>query len=124
MTTNTKAVTKPTTHGRVFIYSDDGTVLAHPTMKLVEGTGARGQGKLPTVRDIPDPLVQQYTQALAAMGPGTVGTFNFDHQGDQIVAGHDRGNALQRGQHHAANHAAVLSENYGGVSPLRGSETG
>ena len=31
----------------------------------------------------------------------------FDHQHRQIVAGHDRGNPLQRGQNHAANHAAV-----------------
>ncbi len=78
------------THGRVFVLTPDGTVVAHPTLRLVEVTGQGSKGKLVTADDVGDPVLQAFvrtwkTAARAAAGDGQ---FSFDHGGERYLAGY------------------------------------
>ena len=52
-------------HARVFIYTDDGLVLAHPTAQVIT-RGAHGAGKLVTADDLNDEALRAYVHAGAA----------------------------------------------------------
>jgi adenylate cyclase len=51
-------------HARVFIYTDDGLVLAHPTAQVIT-RGAHGAGKLVTADDLHDEALRAYVHAGA-----------------------------------------------------------
>jgi len=51
-------------HARVFIYTDDGLVLAHPTAQVIT-RGAHGAGKLVTADDLQDEALRAYFHAGA-----------------------------------------------------------
>jgi hypothetical protein len=66
-------------HGRIFIFDEAGTVIAHPTVRLVEKSGQGAAGKLVTTADIDDPIVKAYFAAAPARaGEG----FAFQHAGE------------------------------------------
>ena len=66
------ATLHPSEHARVFIYTDAGAMLAHPTVHVVAGEYKRGEGKLVTAEDIDDEAVRAYFRA------GASGAFSFD----------------------------------------------
>jgi adenylate cyclase len=47
-------------HAVVFLYDDQGTILAHPTLHVVEQRGKGTAGELVTTRNVPDPLVHAF----------------------------------------------------------------
>jgi adenylate cyclase len=63
--------------GRVFIFADEGTVIAHPTVHLVEQRGRGAEGTLVGLADIDDPVVKAYVAARQ----GT--SFSFEHGGER-----------------------------------------
>src|SRR4029079_12237084 len=67
---------KPSARGRVFLYTSDGTLLAHPTVKVVERSGQGAEGKLLTLSDVDDPLVHAFA------GRRDAGTFSFAANGE------------------------------------------
>ena len=79
-------------HGRVFILTPDGTVVAHPTLKLVTVTGKGYQGELITVANAGDPLVQAWFSAwkgAASFGEGpTSAQFSFEFAKQPYLAGY------------------------------------
>jgi adenylate cyclase len=52
--------------GKVFIFTPDGTVIAHPTVRVVGETGKGAEGKLVTTKEIDDPVVGAYFAAVLA----------------------------------------------------------
>jgi adenylate cyclase len=54
------ATLHPSPNARVFIYTASGTILAHPTLRVVEHVDARDQGSLVTRDDIQDDAVRRY----------------------------------------------------------------
>jgi adenylate cyclase len=50
-------------HGRVVILTPDGTVIAHPTLKVVEVTGQKSEGKLLRAPDVADRMLQAFAAA-------------------------------------------------------------
>ncbi len=78
--------------GRVFIFTPDGTVIAHPTVRVVEQAGKGAEGKIVTTKEIGDPIVDSYFQAVLAQKLGSDGTtgdvtksFRFQHTGQAYV---------------------------------------
>jgi adenylate cyclase len=65
------ATLHPSPHARVFIYTESGTILAHPSLRVVEKVDSRDQGSLITKDDIQDAVVRQYFRSPAA------GSFEF-----------------------------------------------
>jgi adenylate cyclase len=63
--------------GRVFIFADEGAVIAHPTVHLVEQRGLGAEGTLVALADIDDPVVKAYEAARRE------GTFSFEHGGER-----------------------------------------
>ncbi len=53
-------------HGRVFILAPDGKVIADPKLQLVETTGKGYEGKIVTVADVADPVLQAFHAAIPA----------------------------------------------------------
>jgi adenylate cyclase len=75
------AKVKPSAHGEVFLLTPDGVVLAHPTIKVVEQMGAGASGKLVQARDIDDPVVNRFIEALPSeLGAGV--RFRFEAHGE------------------------------------------
>jgi adenylate cyclase len=77
-------------HGRVFVFTADGTVIAHPTLRLVEVTGQGSKGTLVTVADVGDPVMQAFVRAWHAAGRSAGGApaeFAFEHAGERYLAG-------------------------------------
>jgi adenylate cyclase len=65
----------------VFLLTPDGVVLAHPTIKVVEQMGAGASGKLVQARDIDDPVVNRFIEALPSeLGAGV--RFRFEAHGE------------------------------------------
>jgi adenylate cyclase len=60
------ATLHPSPNARVFIYTDSGTILAHPSLRVVEKINSRDQGSLITKSDINDPVVRQYFRSPTA----------------------------------------------------------
>jgi adenylate cyclase len=60
------ATLHPSANARVFIYTDSGTILAHPSLRVVETVNSRDQGSLITKSDINDAVVRWYFRAPTA----------------------------------------------------------
>src|SRR5262249_10966534 len=60
------ATLHPSPNARVFIYADSGTMLAHPSLRVVEKIGSRDEGSLVTKDDINDAAIRQYFRSPAA----------------------------------------------------------
>ena len=75
-------------HGRVFILTSDGTMIAHPTLHLVQVTGQGSRGTLVTVANVGDPMIQQWFEAWKTHASGNaMARFSFDLAGQQYIAG-------------------------------------
>jgi phosphoserine phosphatase RsbU/P len=78
-------------HSQFFLFTEDGTLLAHANTRVVRSRGQGGSGQLLTLKDVEDPLVQEYRRSLPA---GVVETgagqsfqlFNFRHGGKTYFA--------------------------------------
>lgn len=68
-----------TPHGRVFVFARDGTILAHPTLRLVAAAGQGAAGRLVTARDVDD-------VHLAAYMAAGVGATHFAAEGERYFA--------------------------------------
>jgi adenylate cyclase len=66
------ATLHPSPNARVFIYTESGTILAHPTLRVVEKVASRAEGSLITKDDISDAVVRQYFQSA------TGNSFDFE----------------------------------------------
>jgi serine phosphatase RsbU (regulator of sigma subunit) len=51
-------------HSRVFLFTPDETLLAHPNQQDLQGKGVKGKGALLTLADTGDPLVDAFRQHL------------------------------------------------------------
>jgi hypothetical protein len=75
-------------HSRVFLFTADQVLLAHPDQPRITASGRRGAGRLLTLADVGDPLVDAFRAHLrpehVAAPDANVPTFHlFDvHQGD------------------------------------------
>ncbi len=56
-------------HGQVFLYTKEGVMLAHPSLRVVTKSGQHGEGRLATRDDVPDPVLRAY---FHAKGRGTI----------------------------------------------------
>jgi adenylate cyclase len=65
------ATLHPSPRARVFIYTESGTILAHPSVRVVQRVGSRAEGSLVTKADIDDPVVRRY------FGSPVSNTFDF-----------------------------------------------
>ncbi len=82
-------------HGRVFILTQNGKVIAHPTLRVVEVTGKKSEGKLVGVSDVSDPIlpafytfIQEHGILPASGKPQSSGAqFTFEHAGQRFIAG-------------------------------------
>ena len=78
-------------HSQFFLFTEDGTLLAHPGTTVVRKEGQGAAGRLLTLKDVDDPLVQDYRRSLP---PGAVDTgagkrfhlFTVDHGGETYMA--------------------------------------
>ena len=78
-------------HSRVFLFTPDQTLLAHPDLRHRAGQGARGGGAMLTLADTGDPLVEAFRhhlqpQHLRASGGDAFHSFQFDHGGVGYLA--------------------------------------
>jgi adenylate cyclase len=67
------ATLHPSPNARVFIFTESGSILAHPSVRVVETVNHRDEGALVTKNDIDDPVVRQYFRSPA--------TTSFDFEG-------------------------------------------
>jgi adenylate cyclase len=67
------ATLHPSPNTRVFIYAASGTILAHPSLRVVEKINSRDEGSLVTKDDIDDAVIRQYFRSPTAK--------SFDFQG-------------------------------------------
>ena len=75
-------------HGRVFILTSDGTMIAHPTLHLVEVTGQGSRGTLVTVATVGDPVIPKWFEAWKKNASGHASArFTFDLGAQPYVAG-------------------------------------
>jgi sigma-B regulation protein RsbU (phosphoserine phosphatase) len=51
-------------HSRIFLFTSDQLLLAHPDLPRINAVGRRGEGKLLTLADAADPLVDAFRQQL------------------------------------------------------------
>ncbi|HNM99186.1 MAG TPA: adenylate/guanylate cyclase domain-containing protein [Turneriella sp.] len=83
--------------GVVFIYTENGEILGHPTMKVVSKAGQRAEGRILTVSDIQDENIKAFFAALrqdqkdSPNGSGeTSRNFHVKIQGDRFLASYSR----------------------------------
>ena len=79
-------------HGRVFIVTPDGTVVAHPTLRLVEVTGQGAEGRLIKVDNAGDPLLASWFamrkgSTIESAAAGAAAHFSFDVGNERYLAG-------------------------------------
>ncbi len=82
-------------HGRVFIVTPDGKVIADPKLRLVETTGKGYEGKIVTVADVADTVLRAFHASMpveiktrTSAGPTPAGTqFVFTLDGRRYLAG-------------------------------------
>jgi adenylate cyclase len=60
------ATLHPSPQARVFIYTEAGTILAHPSLRVVEKVDIRDQGSLVTKDDVKDAVVREYFRSPTA----------------------------------------------------------
>jgi len=78
-------------NSQFFVFTDDGTLLAHPATRVVVSTGHGSDGRLLALKDVRDPLVDAYRRSLP---PGAIDVgagrrfhlFRFRHDGSQYLA--------------------------------------
>jgi serine phosphatase RsbU (regulator of sigma subunit) len=77
-------------NSRFFLYTADETLLAHPTQRVVSPERQKAAGKLLTLADTDDPLVDAFRGRVpsegAATGPLSFQRFQFDHNGVEYLA--------------------------------------
>jgi sigma-B regulation protein RsbU (phosphoserine phosphatase) len=78
-------------HSRVFLFTQDGVLLADPNWRMKVRTDARGAGTLPTLADTGDPLVDAFRQNLRrdylrAGDREAFHLFEFEHDGTRYLA--------------------------------------
>ena len=80
-------------HSRVFLFTPDQTLLAHPNQRNLVGKGVKGSGAMLTLADTGDPLVEVFRQHLlpehlrnSAGGTSSFHFFEFDHNGVGYLA--------------------------------------
>jgi adenylate cyclase len=80
-------------HGRVVILTPDGTVVAHPTLRVVEVTGQGSGGKLLRAPDVADPMLQSFAAtarthegAPTLLAGDGAGEFTFVHANERYLA--------------------------------------
>jgi adenylate cyclase len=75
-------------HGRVFILTPDGTMIAHPRLRVVQVTGQGSRGSLVTVANAADQLIPAWFEAWKKLGSrGAAADFSFALNGERFVAG-------------------------------------
>jgi sigma-B regulation protein RsbU (phosphoserine phosphatase) len=59
-------------HSQFFLFTEDGTLLAHPGTRVVRREGQGAAGTLLTLKDVDNPLVQEYRRSMpaGAVDPG------------------------------------------------------
>jgi adenylate cyclase len=94
-------------HAVVFLETDDGTILAHPTLHVVAKTGAGTQGELVTRKSASDPILA----ALFAASPPNDARERFSFSvGDARWIGSERPFAIDEGLHWSVAAAAPESD--------------
>jgi serine phosphatase RsbU (regulator of sigma subunit) len=78
-------------HSRVFLFTTDQTLLAHPNLRDLVGTGVRGKGAMLTLADTGDPLVDAFRQHLRPeylirSDAETFHFFDFNHDNADYLA--------------------------------------
>jgi serine phosphatase RsbU (regulator of sigma subunit) len=78
-------------NSRFFMYTADETLLAHPTRRVVSPERQKAAGKLLTLADTDDPLVDAFrgrvsSDALPTGSSESFQRFQFDHSGTQYLA--------------------------------------
>jgi adenylate cyclase len=64
-----------TGEGTIFMYTPEGTLLAHPEVKIVEQEDEKAEGRLLKLTDVADPVLRAYAEASKSvdMSPGPIG---------------------------------------------------
>lgn len=91
---------QPSPRGRVFVYTADQTLLAHPTAHAVVQPGGRDAGKLLSVRDADDPAMAAFLAASAgqpASGGAGARHFAFASGGGERFLGSSYGFEVDAG---------------------------
>src|SRR4051812_8147238 len=78
-------------HSRVFLFTPDQTLLAHPSLRDLAGRDTRGAGAMLTLADTGDPLVEAFRRHLEPRhlhggGADEFHAFQFDHNGVGYLA--------------------------------------
>ena len=77
-------------HSRVFLFTPDATLLAHPNLRHFQGKGVKGKGRLLTLADTDDPLVDAFRQHVLPNhlrgSDGDFHFFEFNHDGVGYLA--------------------------------------
>jgi len=80
-------------HSRVFLFTPDGTLLAHPNQRTLAGNAKLGQGAMLTLADTGDPLVDAFQKHLKpeylqhrADAAKRFNFFRFDHENAGYLA--------------------------------------
>ncbi len=78
-------------HSRVFLFTPDQTLLAHPNQRNIAGKGVNGKGAMLTLADTGDPLVDVFRQHLRpeylyGIGADKFHFFEFSHNGVDYMA--------------------------------------
>jgi len=73
-------------NGRVFILTPDGTMIAHPTLRLVQVTGQGSRGSLVTVANVGDRVIPEWFEAWKRQASQSAGThFTFDVERERYI---------------------------------------
>jgi len=75
-------------HGRVFIVTPEGTIVADPTLRLVQVTGQGSRGTLVSVANVNAPVIGRWFDAWKQEPPGTAAAhFTLEIGNERYVAG-------------------------------------
>ncbi len=78
-------------NSRVFLFTPDRTLLAHPNQRSLIGKGVKGKGQMLTLADTADPLVDAFSanlnpEFLSTPDTGGFHFFGFKHNGTSFLA--------------------------------------
>jgi adenylate cyclase len=74
-------------HGRVFIVTPAGTIIADPTLRLVQVTGQGSRGALVTVANVNAPVIPKWFDAWKKTGSSAASHFAFDVGRQRFIGG-------------------------------------
>lgn len=75
-------------HGRVFVLTPEGSVVAHPTVRVVQVTGQGSRGALVTVANAGDDVLRAWFDAANRSNPGAASTnFTFEFENRRFIGG-------------------------------------